>query len=159
LLGEREVVVYFCNLLVDPSTGEPFVVRAEDMRSGWDEDANILYELSADLCSSLDAAAELRLRGEREDRSTDDEDEQSAEERPQGCGDSSTAPARRTPTDRTAAQQAQREQDAERARRRAEARQTTLHEVLGAEPTAPVAQREAGGTAGRPAARPVEEAD
>ena len=48
------------------------------MRSGWDEDANILYELSADLCSSLDAAAELRLRGEREDR--DDRELGGAEE-------------------------------------------------------------------------------
>jgi len=58
LLGERECVVYYDNLLIDPSHGQPFVIRADAMRSGWDEDANITSELAPELCERLDAAAE-----------------------------------------------------------------------------------------------------
>ena len=110
-LARRSILIY----LIVSSTGEPFVIRSEELGAG------------------LDEAAEVRLCGEGTASLTDDEaDDDEAEDDPAEDGDagSSTAPSRPAPRDRTAIQQQQREADAERARRRAEARQTTLQEAF-----------------------------
>ena len=45
------------NLLLDPSTQQPFVIRAEELPSGWSVNQQQVYTLSAELIGRLDAAA------------------------------------------------------------------------------------------------------
>ena len=137
LLGERECVVYYDNLLIDPSNGQPFVIRADAMRSGWDEDANITYELAPELCERLDAAAEARLCGEPGGSLTDEDEDEAPDEpdaEPEGQLDGDGEPSgRRPPTDREEARQKLEAAERERRNRRTEHHQMTLRDMLGGE--------------------------
>lgn len=58
-----DIATVFCeNLLIDPSTKEPFLVHSEQLPSGWTDQATTVYNLPETLVEALEVAVEARVR-------------------------------------------------------------------------------------------------
>ena len=141
LLTDREASVFFGTLLRDPSTGEPIMVRADDLPPLWDEQLNAVFTFSEELCERLDEAAELQLRDD-EDVANSEDEEGDGEGRPSSSSssDDEPAPRQQRPNPETTQRderQAQRSAALEQRYRTASAlRQQALNEVLVQRPAA-----------------------
>jgi hypothetical protein len=120
--------VYFCSLVIDPGTGDPFMLRPDAVPAVL-RNNEIVFQLPQELISALDAAVQVELR--RNEPSADDDednDDDYADDDADGDDDE-----RRAPRPRTVAE-LQREARLEERRRNAEARdaarQATLRECL-----------------------------
>lgn len=80
-----EVSVFRGTLLVDPDTGEPFVLHGDTLQATWDgQQLQGIYSFPEELCEKLDEAAELHLRDDDDVESGTEEDQGSSDEEQSG---------------------------------------------------------------------------